>query len=85
MNQFSFTRRISRSDFTPQQLEVLRLISWGLSTKEIASQMNLAYKTVDGYRQRVMLKCGVRNVVHATHCAIRLGLINWEELAGWTR
>lgn len=73
-------KRIRREDFSPRELEVMRLIALGLSTKEVAVYLELAYKTVDNYRLSIFRKLSVRNVVHLVHCAMALGLLDAQSI-----
>ena len=42
-----------------RELQVLRLVSGGLTLGEIAKELNLSVKTVGGYRERLKTKVGV--------------------------
>lgn len=46
-----------------REFQVLQKLAQGVSTKEMASEMNLSAKTVSTYRVRIMKKLGVRNLV----------------------
>jgi DNA-binding NarL/FixJ family response regulator len=60
---------------SPREREVLKMVAEGLSTKEVASELGLSHKTIECYRQSLMKKLGVHDVVRLTHCAIKLGAI----------
>ena len=47
---------------TQREIEVARLVSEGLSSKEVASQLNLSVRTVEKHRANIMDKLGVREV-----------------------
>src|SRR5262245_47445207 len=47
---------------SPRESEVLRLITRGLTTKDIARQLNIGARTVETFRTRLMRKVRVRNV-----------------------
>ena len=62
-------------EITPRELEVLRLIAAGNSTKEIAWQLGIAFKTAACHRSRVLNKFGVHNSVGVIREATRNGLL----------
>jgi DNA-binding NarL/FixJ family response regulator len=60
---------------TPRELEVLKLIAEGHSSKEIATMLVLSIKTVESHRANILNKLGMRDRVDLTRYAIRRGLI----------
>ena len=60
---------------TPRELEVLKLIAEGSSSKEIAATLVLSIKTVERHRANILKKLGMRDRVELTRYAIRRGLI----------
>ncbi len=52
-----------------RELEVLRLIGGGKSTKEIASSLSLGLATVDTYRTRIKEKLSLKNATELQHFA----------------
>jgi DNA-binding NarL/FixJ family response regulator len=46
---------------TDRELEVFRLLGQGLSTNDVARQLNLSAKTVGTYRERIKQKLSLRN------------------------
>lgn len=60
---------------TPRELEVLKLIAEGHSSKEIAATLVLSIKTVESHRAHILSKLGMRDRVDLTRYAIRRGLI----------
>lgn len=65
--------RLSQT-LTPRERQVLRLLVEGMSAKQVASQLGLSVKTVEGHRRQVMEKAEVDNLVDLTKYAIREGL-----------
>jgi DNA-binding NarL/FixJ family response regulator len=59
---------------TPQEREVLRLVSEGKSSKDAAVLMSVSSRTVDAYRQQLMDKLDIHNVADLTKFAVREGL-----------
>jgi DNA-binding NarL/FixJ family response regulator len=60
---------------TPRELEVLKLIAEGYSSKGIASMLVISLKTVERHRANILGKLGMRDRVDLTRYAIRRGLI----------
>jgi DNA-binding NarL/FixJ family response regulator len=60
---------------TEREREVLRLMAEGLTTKAIASQLNVRFKTAACHRYRVLQKLGADSTVTAVRWAIRQGLV----------
>lgn len=67
-------RRESLAGLTPRELDVLRAIARGQSTKEIARFLGLSPKTVDNHTQSVFAKIDVKTRGGATLFAIERGL-----------
>jgi DNA-binding NarL/FixJ family response regulator len=61
--------------FTKRELDVLRLICEGRTTAEIAEDLFLSSRTVDGHRQRLLEKTGSPNVASLGVYAVRHGLL----------
>jgi DNA-binding NarL/FixJ family response regulator len=60
---------------TERQVEILKLLATGRSSKEIAFELGLSSKTVDVHRTRIMERLGVRDVASLTLYAVRRGLV----------
>ncbi|MEO8090711.1 MAG: response regulator transcription factor [Gemmatimonadales bacterium] len=60
---------------TPRQMEVLRLVTAGHTTREIARRLKLSAKTVESHRGEVMKRLGIHDVVALVRYAIRVGLV----------
>lgn len=59
---------------SPRQIEVLRLITEGLTSREIASRLQLSEKTVETHRSAVAQRLGIRDVAGLVRYAVRVGL-----------
>jgi DNA-binding NarL/FixJ family response regulator len=74
-----FIERADKEDdfdvLTPRELEVLKLIAEGHTSKEIAAMLVISIKTVDRHRTNMLEKLGMRDRVELTRYAIRRGLI----------
>lgn len=63
-----------RPGITDREAEVLRLMAWGHSNKEIASQLDLSVKTVEVHRANAMRKLNLRG---------RIDIVRFAVLQGW--
>lgn len=61
---------------TKREREVLTLVGQGLSTPEIAKELGLSVKTIEGHRGRIMAKLECRNVAGMVRWAIKLGYVS---------
>ena len=59
---------------SPRELQVLRLVAEGKTSKEIAVMLDLGLQTVRSYRKTMMKKLGVNNVAGLTQLALSTGL-----------
>lgn len=59
---------------SPRELQVLRLVAEGKTSKEIAVMLDLGLQTVRSYRKTMMKKLGVNNVAGLTQLALGAGL-----------
>lgn len=60
---------------TPRQLQILRHLAEGQSTKEIALTLGVSVKTVETHRAQLMERLGIRDVPGLVKYAMRIGLI----------
>jgi DNA-binding NarL/FixJ family response regulator len=60
-------------DLTPRETEVLRLIAWGFSNKEIAARLGITVKTVETHRARSMEKLDLQSRAAIVRLAIDQG------------
>jgi len=61
---------------TPREVEVLKLIASGLSTKEIARSLGVTFKTAACHRYRIAEKLNTHGVANLTKYAIRNGYVD---------
>jgi two-component system response regulator DegU len=59
---------------SPREVQVLRLVADGKTSKEIATLLDLSEQTVRSYRKTMMKKLGVNNVAGLTQLALSTGL-----------
>jgi DNA-binding NarL/FixJ family response regulator len=60
---------------TAREIEVLRLMADGLTTKDIAARLQISFKTAACHRYHIMQKLYVTSTVTAVRCAIRQGIV----------
>jgi DNA-binding NarL/FixJ family response regulator len=60
---------------TPREVEIVKLIAEGHSSREIAELLVISVKTVDRHRANLLEKLGMRDRVELTRYAIRRGLV----------
>jgi len=65
--------------FGARELEVLRLISNGLSNREIAQELYLSIETVKWYNKQMFMKLGVKSRTQAVVKATELNLLSEED------
>ena len=59
---------------SPRELQVLRMVAEGKTSKEIAVMLDLREQTVRSYRKTMMKKLGVNNVAGLTQVALAAGI-----------
>src|ERR1700721_1388591 len=62
---------------SPRELQVLRMVAEGKTSKDIAVMLDLGLQTVRSYRKTMMKKLGVTNVASLTQVALGAGLTGW--------
>jgi DNA-binding NarL/FixJ family response regulator len=67
-------RVASQVRLSEREAEVLRLIAWGHSNKEIAARMELSVKTVEAHKANSMKKLGITS---------RIDIVRYALLQGW--
>ncbi|HYE65420.1 MAG TPA: response regulator transcription factor [Pyrinomonadaceae bacterium] len=62
------------SKLSEREQEVLRMIAWGYSNKEIAARLEISVKTVEVHKANAMRKLGMRS---------RIDIVRYALLQGW--
>jgi len=60
---------------TPREVEILKLVAEGYSSKDIAETLVISAKTVERHRANILQKLGMHDRLELTRYAIRSGLI----------
>jgi DNA-binding NarL/FixJ family response regulator len=71
----------SRPELTHREQQVLELVASGWSAKQIASQIGIAPRTVEGHIETVRLKMRARNKTHLVAQAVQAGILKLRESA----
>ena len=73
------TQQVKNHNLTERQLEILRLIVRGKSTREIASGLSLSIKTVETHRSQVMKRLHIFDVAGLVLFAVREQIISLDD------
>ena len=65
--------KIAPCPLSEREIEVLKLISEGLNTKQIAGELSISKNTVDAHRRHIMDKTGCNSIASLIRYAIREG------------
>lgn len=74
--------RTPLDSLSPRELQVLRLVAEGKTSKDIAVMLDLGLQTVRSYRKTMMKKLGVSNVAGLTQLALAAGITQWNKPEG---
>lgn len=64
---------------SPREIQVLRLVAEGKTSKDIANMLDLGLQTVRGYRKTMMKKLQINNVAGLTQFALAAGLTRFPQ------
>jgi len=67
-----------------REMQVMLMITRGMTVAEISERLFLSSKTVNGYRYRMFEKLHIRNDVELTYLAMKFGLIEQPDLVAQT-
>ena len=67
-------RTDSQASLSEREAEVLRLIAWGYSNKEIGARLDLSVKTIEAHKANAMRKLDMRS---------RIDIVRYALLQGW--
>lgn len=66
----------THNELSEREEEVLRMIAWGYSNKEIAARLDISVKTVEAHKANAMRKLDMRS---------RIDIVRFAILQGWMR
>lgn len=73
-SRFGLDSQPQKVDFTEREKEIIRFICQELTTEQIASELHLSPRTIDGYREKIIQKTQTRNLAGLAVFAIRQGI-----------
>jgi len=76
MPDLSGTEMQAGLEFTNRELEILMLLSDGFTNQEIADKLFTSKRTVEGHRQNLIDKTGVRNTAALIRFAVLNGIVH---------
>ena len=74
IRQSTALKNASKVEITDRETEVIRLIAWGYSNKEIGARMEISVKTVEAHKANAMKKLGISS---------RIDIVRYAILQGW--
>jgi len=74
VNRFESLRGENKGELTDRENEVIKLIAFGYSNKEIATRLDLSVKTIEAHKANTMRKLGI---------ASRIDIVKYAILQGW--
>jgi DNA-binding NarL/FixJ family response regulator len=70
-DKIPFNKKSSKPELSQKEIEVVILICQEKTNKEIADQLNLSIRTIEGYRDRIFEKIGAKNSAGVVVYAIK--------------
>lgn len=74
VRQSTALRNARKVELTNRETEVIRLIAWGYSNKEIGERLGISVKTVEAHKTNSMNKLGMKS---------RIDIVRYAILQGW--
>ncbi|PWU00670.1 MAG: DNA-binding response regulator [Bacteroidetes bacterium] len=73
-SKFNPYKQVPKPEFSPREIEIIKLICEEFTNKEIASRLFISMRTVEGHREKIQEKMKVRNTAGIVVYAIRHGI-----------
>ena len=67
---------VKKRGLSNREFEILQLIMNGLTSKQIANNLGISYRTVEIHVGSIVAKLGASNKVHAVVIALRAGILS---------
>lgn len=78
INMYRNERRTPFQELTKREKEILQLVVQGLTSKQMAEQLNLSQRTIDHHRSNLLRKFNRKNSVDLVNYAMRNGFVTTE-------
>lgn len=73
--------QVAAPTLTGREIDVLRLIGAGRTTREISIVLGVSRRTIENHKRRIFAKLDVQSQAHAVASAARLGLLTLPSMA----
>lgn len=74
-NPSGLLQKIQTPDISVREREILQQLALGLSSKQVAGQLNISLHTVDTHRRNLLRKTGTKNTLELSVWCAKLGII----------
>lgn len=71
-----FGKKEQHADLTLREIDIVKLLAQGLSSKEIADQLHIAQRTVESHRYNILKKSNSQNVAQLAVWATKNGIVD---------
>lgn len=75
MNKAQLKFRYNNTPLVKHEVRILKLLSSGLTSKEIGDKIGLNWKTVEGYVSILKVKLKAKNVAHLISLGYQKGIL----------
>ena len=73
-SRFNPFEKLGKPYFNDKEIEIIKLLCQEFSTKEIAVQLDLSTRTIEGYREKILEKIQAKNIAGIVIYAIKNGI-----------
>jgi DNA-binding NarL/FixJ family response regulator len=75
IEEVRLVERRPEAPLSPREIEILQLVAYGSTTKEVADSLGISFHTVKTHLERIFEKLGANDRAQAVAIAIRQGLV----------
>jgi len=76
---FEAAKRLSPGTLTTREVQVLQLVAWGNSNKQVAAQLSIDGETVRMHMRSILGKLAANDRTHAVTIAVTRGILRFDE------